>query len=109
MAHLIRTKLLVSVSLGMAALTLAAPGSACDLDGLPGMHRYNPFVRYPTGPAAEPDQRSPQKAPADSGKPAPRRDRERPEAGREEPRQPKAGEADDGNGPISIEDKAVLK
>lgn len=100
---------LFSACLGMAALTLAAPVSACDLDGLPGMHRYNPFVCYPTGPAVEPDQRSPQKAPTDSGKPAPRSDRDTPDAERKEQRESKAWEADDGNGPIGFEDKSVFK
>jgi hypothetical protein len=109
MASLLRTMRLVSASFAMAALTLAAPGSACDLDGLPGMHRYNPFVRYPTGPAVEPDQRSPQKVPADSRKPAPRSDRDKPEAEREEQREPKAWENDSGNSPISFEDKTVFK
>lgn len=76
----------------LGALTIAAPAAACDLDGLPGMHRYNPFVRYPApgGPVAEPDERSPQSLPAERREPAPRRGAEQDEAPSREPRQPKA-------------------
>lgn len=92
----------------LAALTMATPAAACDLDGLPGMHRFNPFLRYPApgGPAAEPDERSPRSIPADRSDPAQRRGAEKDEAPRREPREPKAWESDMGNGPIRAEDKA---
>lgn len=85
---------LAAASLMLGALTIAAPAAACDLDGLPGMHRANPFLRYPApgGPAAEPDDRSPRSLPDDRSLPAPRRDGEQDEAPRRAPREPKAWE-----------------
>ncbi len=105
----LRIKCFVSASLGLVAVVLATPGSACELDGLPGVHRYNPFLRYPTGPGVEPDSSSQQMLATDSSAPVASRDRDEPETERNELRQPEERESDSGNGPSSYEGKALFK
>ncbi len=88
-----------------AALLLAVAAAACDLDGLPGMHRYNPFVRYPSAPAPAPDARSPRSVPSTPQSETPKKDTPSSDPVQERPR---AWESNAGNGPISPRDKATF-
>jgi hypothetical protein len=80
----------------------AAPLAACDLDGLPGFHRANPFARAPifrgtptAAPQPVPDAGQPASKPQDRTQPNP-------------PSEPRAWERTDNPGPISPEDKAIF-
>jgi hypothetical protein len=84
-----------------AFLALPTAAAACDLDGLPGFHRANPFSGAPMfrGAPAQPQPGSqneratskPQQGKAPAGK-----------------SEPRPWERDDNFGPISPEDKATF-
>lgn len=85
----------------------AAPLAACDLDGLPGFHRANPFARAPVfrgapTPPPQPD--------AGSNQPADKRPQGRSGAasGTDAAPAQRAWERTDNPGPISPEDKALF-
>ena len=96
--------------LALTGISMAAPLAACDLDGLPGMHRYDPFARYAAGGGAAitPDQGAPQSLPADQKETAPRQDRPATEADRAQPRQPKPSQKERSSGVASPEHKATF-
>lgn len=78
----------------------ATPLAACDLDGLPGFHRANPFARAPIfrgAPASQPapDASQPADKPQDRALPA-------------QQAEPRSWERTDNPGPISPEDKAIF-
>jgi hypothetical protein len=83
----------------------AAPLAACDLDGLPGFHRANPFARapifrgtpapLPPGTPGTPVTGQPDDKPRGAVQPAPAA-------------QPRSWERTDNPEPISAEDKAVF-
>ncbi len=88
--------------LGFALLfaIAASPLAACDLDGLPGFHRANPFARAPIFRGAPAPQPAPEaNQPADQPK-----DRSQPLPAAE----PRSWERTDNPGPISPEDKAIF-
>lgn len=97
-----------------AAVLLASPVQACDLDGLPGMfgsHRLNPFagrmatVQPPAKQPVRPDDRSPQASVP------PERDKETRREASSDPeteRPKRLWESREGNGSISAEDKAIF-
>ncbi|MFL0671413.1 MAG: hypothetical protein ACJLS3_08320 [Erythrobacter sp.] len=91
------------LALALLLVCGAAPLAACDLDGLPGFHRANPFARAPMFrgvPAAQPPS-----APQDDQRAArPQQDRAQPATASE----PRSWERTDNPGPISPEDKAVF-
>ncbi len=79
-----------------------APLAACDLDGLPGFHRANPFARAPIFRGASPAQPAPPVAGSEPvAKP---KERSVPQYAPE----PRAWERTDNPGPISPEDKATF-
>ena len=90
----------VRLALVVILAAAALPVAACDLDGLPGFHRANPFARAPIfrgapapQPAPEPNQ--PADKPKDRSQPLPAD-------------QPRSWERTDNPEPISAEDKAVF-
>lgn len=88
----------------MAALA-PLPAMACDLDGLPGFHRANPFSNAPgfRGMPARPVQ----PAPSQDRSPARSQDKAAPAAS-EQNRLQRSWERDENFGPISAEDKATF-
>ena len=91
---------LLAAAAAMLALPTAA--AACDLDGLPGFHRANPFSGAPMFRGA-PAQPTP---PSTQNERAPTRPQQgNAPAGKPEPR---PWERDDNFGPISPEDKATF-
>lgn len=90
--------------LAAAAAMLALPtaAAACDLDGLPGFHRANPFSGAPMfrGAPAQPPQSGTQ-----SDRAPVKQQQGNAPAGKAEPR---PWERDDNFGPISPEDKATF-
>jgi hypothetical protein len=101
---------LVSTPLALAALGLAAPLAACDLDGLPGMHRYDPFARYSTGgaPVIKSDQSAPQSPPSGQTGTTAQRDRPAADAGRVQQGQPAPSEKARSSTAASPENKATF-
>jgi hypothetical protein len=83
-----------------------APLAACDLDGLPGFHRANPFARAPVfrgAPAPVPPNAPGASQPADKPQ-----DRTGSASGPAPAAEPRAWERTDNPGPISPEDKALF-
>jgi len=80
----------------------AAPLAACDLDGLPGFHRANPFARAPIFRGAPPVQPA---TPAPGGEPVAKPKELSPPDYAPAPR---PWERTDNPGPISPEDKAIF-
>jgi len=48
------TKRLISAALALGLVASPTAAFACDLDGLPGFHRYNPFAQVPGFPGLAP-------------------------------------------------------
>lgn len=91
---------------GACASGAAAPLAACDLDGLPGFHRANPFARAPVfrgAPAPLPPNAPGNTPPADKPQ-----DRTGSTPGQAPAAEPRAWERTDNPGPISPEDKALF-
>ncbi|WP_379553192.1 hypothetical protein [Qipengyuania sp. DGS5-3] len=103
----------ISLASALTLVALPTAASACDLDGMPGFHRYNPFAQMPgfrgLAPPPAPTQsaerrKPPQQAESqdEAGKPKPRKQ----QASKTPPRE---WERDTGNGPISAEDLATFR
>ncbi len=98
---LFRTSFVAAMMAALAPL----PAMACDLDGLPGFHRANPFSNAPgfRGMPARPVQ----PAPSQDRSPARSQDKAAPAAS-EQNRLQRSWERDENFGPISAEDKATF-